>query len=40
VPAVILTDVDLTKQYRRDLLYVGASRATDRLIVFEAEKAI
>ena len=34
-PAVILTDVDLSKEYHRDLLYVGASRATDRLVVFE-----
>lgn len=34
-PAVILTDVDLSKQYHRDLLYVGASRATDRLVVLE-----
>jgi hypothetical protein len=32
-PAVILTDVDLSKGYHRDLLYVGASRATDRLAV-------
>lgn len=38
-PAVILTDVDLSKGYHRDLLYVGASRATDRLVVFEAAKA-
>ncbi len=35
-PAVILTDVDLSKGYHRDLLYVGASRATDRLVVLEA----
>ena len=35
-PAVILTDVDLSKGYHRDLLYVGASRATDRLVVFES----
>ena len=35
-PAVILTDVDLPKGYHRDLLYVGASRATDRLLVLEA----
>ncbi|WP_439565048.1 NERD domain-containing protein [Microcella sp.] len=35
-PAVILTDVDLSKEYHRDLLYVGASRATDRLVVLEA----
>lgn len=34
-PAVILTDVDLSKEYHRDLLYVGASRATDRLVVIE-----
>jgi hypothetical protein len=34
-PAVILTDVDLSKAYHRDLLYVGASRATDRLVVLE-----
>ena len=34
-PAVILTDVDLSKGYHRDLLYVGASRATDRLVVLE-----
>ncbi len=39
-PAVILTDVDLSKGYHRDLLYVGASRATDRLVVLEAVKAI
>jgi len=32
-PAVILTDIDLSKEYHRDLLYVGASRATDRLVV-------
>ena len=36
-PAVILTDVDLSKPYHRDLLYVGASRATDRLVVLEQE---
>ena len=35
-PAVILTDVDLSKGYHRDLLYVGASRATDRLVVLSA----
>lgn len=35
-PAVILTDVDLSKGYHRDLLYVGASRATDRLVVLES----
>ncbi len=35
-PAVILTDVDLSKAYHRDLLYVGASRATDRLVVLES----
>jgi len=40
VPAVILTDADLSKGYHRGLLHVGASRATDRLVVFEAEKAI
>lgn len=34
-PAVILTDVDLSKGYHRDLLYVGASSATDRLAVLE-----
>lgn len=34
-PAVILTDVDLSKEYHRDLLYVGASRATDRPVVVE-----
>ena len=34
-PAVVLTDVDLSKDYHRDLLYVGASRATDRLVVLE-----
>lgn len=34
-PAVILTDVDPSKGYHRDLLYVGASRATDRLVVLE-----
>jgi hypothetical protein len=33
--AVILTDVDLSKGYHRDLLDVGASRATDRLVVLE-----
>ncbi|GAA1703868.1 hypothetical protein GCM10009792_24980 [Microcella alkalica] len=33
--AVILTDVNLSKGYHRDLLYVGASRATDRLVVLE-----
>lgn len=32
-PAVILTDIDLSKEYHRNLLYVGASRATDRLVV-------
>lgn len=26
---------DLSKGYHRDLLYVGASRATDRLVVLE-----
>jgi hypothetical protein len=36
-PAVILTDVDLSKEYHRDLLYVGASRATDRLVVLEQQ---
>jgi len=36
-PAVILTDVDLSKPYHRDLLYVGASRATDRLVVLEQQ---
>ena len=36
-PAVILTDVDLSKGYHRDLLYVGASRATDRLVVLEQQ---
>ncbi len=35
-PAVILTDVDLSKGYHCDLLYVGASRATDRLVVLES----
>jgi superfamily I DNA/RNA helicase len=35
VPAVILTDVELSKCYHRGLLYVGASRATDRLVVLE-----
>ncbi len=35
-PAVILTDIDLSKEYHRDLLYVGASRATDRLVVLTA----
>ena len=35
-PAVILTDVDLSKGYHRDLLYVGAARATDRLVVLSA----
>ena len=38
-PAVILTDVDLSKEYHRDLLYVGASRATDRLVVLEQRGA-
>jgi hypothetical protein len=33
---VILTDVDLSKQYHRDLLYVGASRATDPLVLLES----
>ena len=36
VPAVILTDIDLSKEHHRDLLYVGASRATDRLVVLTA----
>lgn len=35
-PAVILTDIDLSKEYNWDLLYVGASRATDRLVVLTA----
>ena len=35
-PAVILTDIDLSKEHHRDLLYVGASRATDRLVVLTA----
>ncbi len=35
-PAVILTDIDLAKEHHRDLLYVGASRATDRLVVLTA----
>ncbi len=35
-PAVILTDVDLSKGYHRDLLYVGASRATDRLVLIQS----
>ncbi|MFN4002646.1 ATP-binding domain-containing protein [Microcella sp.] len=39
-PAVILTDVDLSKEYHRDLLYVGASRATDRLVVLEQEQVL
>jgi len=38
-PAVILTDVDLSKEYHGDLLYVGASRATDRLVVLEQAEA-
>lgn len=38
-PAVILTDVDLSKGYHRDLLYVGASRATDRLVVLSASSS-
>jgi len=36
-PAVILTDVDLSKGYHRDLLYVGASPATDQLVVLFAD---
>lgn len=36
-PAVILTDVDLSKGKHRDLLYEGASRATDRLVVLEQQ---
>ena len=35
-PAVILTDIDLSKEHHHDLLYVGASRATDRLVVLTA----
>lgn len=34
-PAVILTDVDMSKEHHHDLLYVGASRAADRLVVLE-----
>ena len=37
---VRIVDVDLSKQYHRDLLYVGASRATDRLVVLEADRAV
>lgn len=37
-PAVILTDVDLSKRYHRDVLYVGASRATDRLVVLKQQR--
>ncbi len=36
---MILTDVDLSKGYHRDLLYVGASRATDRLVVLESVRS-
>ena len=36
-PAVILTDIDYSNKYVHDLLYVGASRATDRLIVLSAK---
>jgi len=36
-PAVILTDIDLSKKHHRDLLYVGASRATDRLVVLTVQ---
>lgn len=39
VPAVILTDVVLSKGYHRDLLYAGASSATDRLLVLEQQGA-
>ncbi len=35
-PEVILTDVDLSKGYHRDVLYVGVSRGTDRLVVRES----
>ena len=35
-PAVILTDIDFSNRYVRDLLYVGASRATDRLVVLSS----
>gem|GEM_PF-5892007 len=38
-PAVILTDVDLSKQYHRGLLYVGASWATDRLVVLNSKSS-
>ncbi len=34
-PAVILTDVDLPKEYHRDLLCARASRAADRLVALE-----
>jgi hypothetical protein len=35
VPAVIRTDVELSKCYHRGLLYVGASRAIYRLVVLK-----
>jgi len=35
-PAAILTDVNLSKPYHRDLRDTGASRATDRLKVLGA----
>ena len=39
-PAVILTDVDLSKEYHRDLLCLGASRASDRLVVLECASSL
>lgn len=33
--AMLFSDVALSKDHHRDLLYVGASRATDRLVVLE-----
>jgi hypothetical protein len=35
VPPVVLTDVDLSRGYHRDLLSLQASRATDQLLVLE-----
>jgi superfamily I DNA/RNA helicase len=37
-PAVILTDIDEANANLADLLYVGASRATDRLIVLRVSR--
>lgn len=39
-PAVILTDVDLSKEHHRDLLYVGASRATGWLVCLARDSAM